>query len=215
MSQPNGEQGTTTPSTGGQDSNAAPSSTGSAAQPNTPSSTAQNNQTFTQDDVNRIVQERVSREQAKYGDYEALKARAAQWDTFVNESKTDQEKALDQARKDAENAAYTKARNEFGGQLVEANLRAAAVGRMSDGALQALLAGVDKSIFLTDTGSVDTTKVTQFIDGIAPAKSPSGVPGGFGQGPREGTPKAGIDAGRAAWESRHPKDSTSVPPLFT
>lgn len=33
-------------------------------------------QSFTQSDVDRIVQERVNRERAKYGDYDALKAQA-------------------------------------------------------------------------------------------------------------------------------------------
>lgn len=210
MSQPNGEPGTTTPQ-GGQEQQSNTGSTTQSQQPNTATET----QSFTQADVDRIVTERLNREKTKYGDYDQLKERAAQWDKFVDESKSDQEKALDEARKAAEASAYAKARGEFGGQLVEATLRAAATGRLPEGALNALLAGVDKTLFLTDQGSVDTSKVTQFIDGIAPAKTASGAPGGFGQGPRTGTPKAGLDAGRAAWESRHPKDGASVPPLFT
>lgn len=207
MGQPTGDTGTTTP-TGGQDTQPGTTSTATPAQPNTPE------KTFTQDEVERIVQDRALREiRVKYGDYDQLKERAAQWEKFVNESKSDQEKAIDEARRTAEEQAYAKARQEFGGQLVEANLRAAASGRLSDGALSALLAGVDKTLFLTEQGSVDSTKITQFIDGIAPTNTPGSTPGGFGQGPRTGTPRAGIEAGRAVWAERHQKGA--APPLFT
>ncbi len=215
MSQPSGENsntGTTTPP-GGQDNSS--SSTPPAGEPNT-SAGAQSNSTFSQADVDRIVQERLTRERSKFADYETLKERAGQWDKFVQESKPEQEKALDTARQEAEKAAYDKARSEFGGRLVQAHLQAAAAGRLSDGAVSALVAGVDTSRFLTEAGDVDTAKVTQFIDGIAPAGStPNGSqrPGGFGQGQRDGAPKAGLEAGAALWESRHKEGA--APPLFT
>ncbi len=217
MSQPNGEQGTTTPP-GGQDKGGNASSTPPAGAPNTtPENATQtpNNTTFSQADVDRIVQERLTRERSKFADYDTLKERAGQWDRFVEEAKPEQEKALDNARKEAESAAYAKARSEFGGKLVQAHLTAAAAGRLPEGAVTALVAGVDTSRFLTDAGDVDTAKVTQFIDGIAPATNggtPS-RPGGFGQGPRDGAPKAGLEAGAALWESRHKEGQ--APPLFT
>lgn len=212
MSQPNGEQGTTTP-TGGQDTQSNTSSTSPAGAPNT-TPEAQNTTTFTQSDVDRIVQERLTREKAKFADYDQVKQRAEQWDKFVEESKPEQEKALNAARQEAEQAAYAKARGEFGGKLVQAHLTAAAAGRLPEGAVTALVAGVDTSRFLTEAGDVDTAKVTQFIDGIAPAgASGARVPGGFGQGPRDGAPKAGLEAGAALWESRHKEGQ--APPLFT
>jgi hypothetical protein len=217
MAQPTGEQGTTTPpggsTIGNDNAKTVPVDAGSTTTSQKPNTAEPSTQTFSQADVDRVVTERLNRERSKYADYDELKQRATQWDKFVNESKSDQEKALDEARQDAERNAYDKARREFGGQLVEANLRAAASGRMSDASLSALLAGVDKTLFLTEQGSVDSAKVTQFIDGIAPTKTPGQTPGGFGQGPRTGTPKAGIDAGYAAWEQRHQKGAT--PPLFT
>lgn len=208
MGQPTGETGTTTPPAGGQDNqqqNPAPAQTSNTA--------AGSSGTFSQEDLDRIVSERLAREKAKYADYDTLKERASQWDTFVEESKTDAQKALDQAKRDAETTAYQRARSEYGGKLVDAHLRAAAAGRLSDGALSALLGGVNTALFLTDTGDVDTTKITQFIDGIAPTVTPSNRPGGFGQGPREGAPKRGLEAGRAAFEARH-KEGTA-PPLFS
>ena len=50
-------------------------------------------QTFTQDDVNRIVAKRV----AKYSDYETLKEKAAKFDEQVEASKTDLQKATERA----------------------------------------------------------------------------------------------------------------------
>ncbi len=217
MSVPNGEQGTTTPA-GGNDTQSNSGSTSPAGAPNTtPESATQtaNGSTFSQADVDRIVQERIARERSKFADYDTLKERAGQWDKFVEEAKPEQEKALDSARQEAEKAAYAKARTEFGGKLVQAHLTAAAAGRLPEGAVLALVAGVDTARFLTDAGDVDTAKVTQFIDGIAPASNggtPS-RPGGFGQGPRDGSPKAGREAGAALWEARHKEGQ--APPLFT
>ena len=50
-------------------------------------------QTFTQDDVNRIVAKRV----AKYADYETLKEKAAKFDEQVEASKSDLQKATERA----------------------------------------------------------------------------------------------------------------------
>jgi hypothetical protein len=199
-----GENGTTT-STGGQESTTTTAASGTT---NTPTNTA-----FTQADVDRIVADRLSREKAKFADYDDLKSRAAQWEKFVNEAKTDQEKALDQVRQDAEAQAYSKARGEFGSRLVDAHLTAAAAGRLSDAALSALLAGVNKTVFLTEAGDVDSAKVTSFIDGIAPATTTTNRPGGFGQGPRPGEPKRGLESGAAAFAARHKPGA--APPLFS
>lgn len=205
MSQPSGEASTTT-STDGQDTT---NSTATTGQPNTQSGT----QTFTQADIDRVVAERLNREKAKYADYDQLKERAGQWEKFVQESKPEQEKALDQARQEAADAARNEVRSEFGGKLVAAHITAAAAGRLNEGALNALLAGIDKATFLTPTGDVDAARITQFIDGIAPATTTQQKPGGFGQGTRPGTPAKGVDAGAAVWEQRHAKGEAA--PLFT
>ena len=53
----------------------------------------------TQQDLNRIVSERLSRERAKYSDYESLKAKAAKFDEAEEASKTELEKAQSRAEK--------------------------------------------------------------------------------------------------------------------
>lgn len=55
--------------------------------------------TFTQADVDRIVGERLYDAKKKFGDYEELKAKAAQFDEFQEKNKTELEKANEKAEK--------------------------------------------------------------------------------------------------------------------
>ncbi|RBP66430.1 uncharacterized protein DUF4355 [Brevibacterium sanguinis] len=50
-----------------------------------------------QDDLNRIVQERLARERAKYSDYDEIKARAAKLDEIEAANQSDLEKAIARA----------------------------------------------------------------------------------------------------------------------
>lgn len=54
-------------------------------------------QTFTQQDVDRIVSERLAREKAKYEDYDTLKEKAQMYDAAEEASKTELQKAQDKA----------------------------------------------------------------------------------------------------------------------
>ena len=56
-------------------------------------------QTFTQQDVDRIVSERLAREKAKYEDYDTLKEKAQLYDAAEEASKTELQKAQDKAEK--------------------------------------------------------------------------------------------------------------------
>lgn len=51
----------------------------------------------TQDELNRIVAERVARERGKYADYNDLKAKAAKFDEIDAQSKSEVEKATEKA----------------------------------------------------------------------------------------------------------------------
>ena len=53
--------------------------------------------TFTQAEVNAMVQERLSRDRAKYADYESLKEKAAKFDQIEEESKSELQKATERA----------------------------------------------------------------------------------------------------------------------
>ena len=49
-------------------------------EPTTPAAQPQEQRTFTQSEMNAIIQDRLNRERSKYADYEALKEKAAQLD---------------------------------------------------------------------------------------------------------------------------------------
>ena len=55
--------------------------------------TEQETKTFTQDELNAIVNDRLGREKAKYSDYEAMKAKAAKFDELEEANKTELQKA--------------------------------------------------------------------------------------------------------------------------
>ena len=52
---------------------------------------------FTQADLDRIVKDRLTREREKYGDYDALKAKADKFDEIEEASKTELQKATERA----------------------------------------------------------------------------------------------------------------------
>lgn len=53
--------------------------------------------TFTQDDVNRIVEDRLKREREKYADYAVLKEKSEKLDAMEEASKTELQKAVERA----------------------------------------------------------------------------------------------------------------------
>lgn len=55
--------------------------------------TPEEQKTFTQDELNAIVGERLKRESDKYADYEDLKAKAQKFDEYTESQKTELEKA--------------------------------------------------------------------------------------------------------------------------
>lgn len=57
----------------------------------------QEEKTFTQADLDRIVTERLSRERAKYSDYDALSKKAARLDQLEEASKAELQKATEKA----------------------------------------------------------------------------------------------------------------------
>ena len=60
---------------------------------------ANQNKTFTQEEVNAIIGERLARQAEKYADYEDLKTKAAEYDRQQEESKTELQKAQEKSAK--------------------------------------------------------------------------------------------------------------------
>jgi len=72
-----------------------------------PSTTGEQGRTFTQDELNAILGERISKEKSKYADYESLKEKAAKFDELEEKNKSALEKANEAA------ASYKKELEEL------------------------------------------------------------------------------------------------------
>lgn len=136
-------------------------------------------------------------------DYDTLKSTAEQYAKLVEASKTDAEKAIDAAKADARSEVL----REVGSRLVDAEITAASAGRMTDNMRTALLQGLDRTRFLTDSGEVDSEKVKTFVDGIVPANATPApaAPVDLGQGKRGSNSTPSLADGVSLYDQRHPK----------
>lgn len=77
-----------------------------------PANELQGERTFTQSEMNAIIQERVARERSKYEDYDVLKEKAGKYDAAEEAGKTELQKATERADKlQAQLDTLTKAAN--------------------------------------------------------------------------------------------------------
>lgn len=127
------------------------------------------------------------------GNAKANATKAKEFDALLEASKTDQERAVEQAREEAAAAARADERSRFGSRLVDAEIRAVAAGRLEPDQVSVLMEGLDRSRFLTDDGDVDTKKVTKLLDGLVPTKK---TYPDLGQG-RRGTAPKPVDMNQA------------------
>lgn len=142
----------------------------------------QDSRTFTQADVDRIVQDRLARESAKYGDYDDLKRRVTEADEA---SKSELQKASERAEKAeaAMKAAEDRARSIIRHGAITAE--ATSQGAVDAGVVAALLADDDTIVVAKDdsvAGAKDAVarilKEKPFLKGGKPAPSKPG--GEFG-----------------------------------
>lgn len=108
-----------------------------------------------------LDEERKARREAE----KALKEQARELEALRQQSMSDQEKAVAQARDEGRAEALTLA----GARLAAAEIRAAAAGRLTAEQIAALTEGLNFAAFIDETGEVDQEKVQRFVDGIAPA----------------------------------------------
>lgn len=109
-----------------------------------------------QDDLNRIIKDRLDRERAKFGDYADLKAKAARLDKIEEANKSENERltdALEAAKKDAETARVDLLRYKI----------AAEYGITDEKKISLLLSGTDEATLkaqadLIATANADASK---------------------------------------------------------
>jgi hypothetical protein len=158
--------------------------TGSAEQPAT--------KAYTQEQIDALVESRLQRERAKFADYTDLKKKAGEFDKLREQSKSEQERAVDAARKEGAAAAAERWKS----RLVSSEVRAQAARlRFHDPAdavaqLHASLGGIQVS----DDGDLDGESISKALTELAKAKpylvveeKPGRAGGDAGQGPRGGT----------------------------
>lgn len=89
---------------------------------------------------------------------------AKELEEFRQQSMSEAERAIEQARTEARQQAFA----EVGSKVAAAEIRAAATGRMSPEQVSTLLENLNVDRFIGDDGEVDREAVARFVDGIAP-----------------------------------------------
>jgi hypothetical protein len=141
------------------------------------------------------------------GDYTQLKEQAEAYQKHLAETATEQQKAVTAAEQRGRQAALAEA----GSQMVEAYVRAAATGRMSDEQVGTLLQGLDRTRFVNPAnGQVDAQMISGYIAMLAP--QPAGMPAPAYAPPLPGQPPvAPYGVAPQAWQQ--PPNTTGVPPV--
>lgn len=166
-----------------------------------------------QADLDRIITDRLGRErakiEAKYAGHDDAKVKAGQYDELVAATRSETEKAVDEARKATSKETREQTIRELAEPLAEESIRVHATGRLSDDQLKTVLEGLNLSRFLTDKGRVDTAKVTAFVNALTPAVETKNGPSSHGQGSRAQSKLTGAAAGMAEAERRFGKQTTT------
>lgn len=122
--------------------------------------------TFSQAEVNKIVEERLIRDRQKYADYEEMKAKALKFDELEEAAKTDLQKANEKA---------TALQQELDAIKAEGQLRLMRESVAKE-------AGVPASLLTADTEEACKAQAKEIIDFARPQQYPSvrdgGEPGG-------------------------------------
>lgn len=135
-------------------------------------------QSFTQDDVNRIVAERVSREREKYADYKDLKNAASELEKLRAYQMSETEKAVAKAAAEAEQRGKSAALATSASRLARAEIRAAAAGRVDKEALDGFLEYADVTKFVGDDGEPDSKAIEAAVKKLAGPDRPADFDGG-------------------------------------
>jgi hypothetical protein len=163
-----------------------------------------------QADLDRILGERLSRERAKFSDYNDLKTKAAEFDKAAEAARTDQEKAVEAAKNEGRTEALTAANT----RLLSAEARALAAEAKFASPTLAVRALDLSDVKVNDDGSVDAeaikTKLKELADtgafvldnGEKPKPKPDKAQGGATK--TTGSKYAGLGGGDL-YDRLHPK----------
>lgn len=119
-----------------------------------------------QADLDRIISDRLARERAKFSDYDAIKAKAAEHDKALEAARTDQDKAVEAARLEGRTEALSTANT----RLVSAEARAIAAEAKFRNPLLAIKAVDLAGVTVGDDGTVDTDAIKAKLKELADAE---------------------------------------------
>jgi hypothetical protein len=145
----------------------APATDAAATTTDAPVTEAQD-KTFTQADLDRVVEERLARAGKKFADYDDVKAKAARLDELEAASASDLDKAVAAARKEVETELTAAHRAE----RIADKIAVAAAGRFADpeDAPRYLSDAETAAKFVNSDGAIDTAAITAAIDSLLEAK---------------------------------------------
>ncbi|MFK5691288.1 hypothetical protein ACI3EY_16645 [Ornithinimicrobium sp. LYQ92] len=133
-------------------------------------------------------------------DYDDIKAER---DRLKQAGMSPDEKALEDAKRAAANAARAEVTGTYASRLVAAELRAALAGKVPADKVAGQVQFLDHNKFLTESGEVDADKVSAYAAGITPSSEqwPD-----MGQGNRGShAAEKGVGAGRDLFRDRNKK----------
>lgn len=162
--------------------------------------------TFSQAELDKIVQDRLAREAKKYDGFDDLKTKAAEFDKLQEAQKTELQKATDRATELEKKANAAEARAK------DTALRAAIIGEAAKQGADPDVAAALVTPQITFNDSGDPEGVAEAITALLEAKpflkADGGSRGNADQGARDG---AGANQlGRAALDSMSPDQVTKA-----
>lgn len=123
---------------------------------------------LSQEALDKIVEDRLIRDRAardkKYADYDQVVEKANNYDKLLQDTESDAEKRVREATEQARSAVLAEMRP----QLVLAEMRATAAGRIEPDRFDTLVDDLDLTKYLTSDGAVDIDKVRKKVDAWAP-----------------------------------------------
>ncbi len=132
---------------------------------------------------------------------EDLEAKLAEYD---NTSKSEHEKALEKARKEATEAARAEVASEYQSKVLQAEIRAQAAGKFANPALAVRLLDLDATDAFGKDGEVDVTAIASAIDEFLEADGNEGLRAGSSN---PGRPVGSVDAGKGSAAAESPEDA--------
>jgi hypothetical protein len=158
--------------------------------------------TYTQEELDRIVTQRVSKSKAQFKNFDELKEKAEQLDKLQAERQTDVEKAVSRAEKaEAKARAESAQREDLVRQLQENTVRSevfrtaatAEIGLDIDDVFRLI---DHSSVSISDSGEVSgvAEAISKLAEKYPKRSAPGGFDGGPRQVPREGSSSADFNA---------------------